>query len=126
MERLDVYTKPRCVQCDATTRRLDQKYNLTEGKDYNTIDITEDQKALIYISQELGHKSAPVVVLSDVNPETGEHTQLIEDFSGYRPDRIDVIVGRLIERTLNEGFTPQEFHDKTPAPHQPVAGRQRN
>ena len=51
-----VYTKPACVQCDATKRQLD---NL--GIDYDTVDITQDQAALEKILA-MGFASAPVVI----------------------------------------------------------------
>ncbi len=65
-----VYSKPRCVQCDATIRRLD-----SHGAPYTVVDITVDPEALEYILG-LGHKQAPVVVVGD------------DHWSGFRPDQI--------------------------------------
>ncbi|WP_323825303.1 glutaredoxin domain-containing protein, partial [Pseudomonas aeruginosa] len=38
---ITVYTKPSCVQCNATYRALDSK-----GIEYNVLDVTEDPAAL--------------------------------------------------------------------------------
>ncbi|WP_277062916.1 glutaredoxin-like protein NrdH [Schaalia cardiffensis] len=68
-----VYTKPRCLQCDATKRTLDK-----QGIDYRSIDITEDADALGYI-KSLGYKQAPVVITDE------------DAWSGFRPDRIKAL-----------------------------------
>ncbi|MFK4362375.1 glutaredoxin-like protein NrdH [Rhodococcus sp. 27YEA6] len=65
-----VYSKPACVQCNATYRALDKA-----GIDYAIIDITEDDEARDYV-MGLGYLQAPVVVAS------GDH------WSGFRPDKI--------------------------------------
>lgn len=67
---ITVYSKPACVQCDATYRALD-KY----GLEYVIVDISSDEIALDYV-KSLGHMQAPVVVAG------------AEHWSGYRPDRI--------------------------------------
>lgn len=67
---ITVYSKPRCVQCDATYRALDKA-----GVEYTTIDVSRDAESLQYILG-LGYQQAPVVVT-----EAGH-------WSGYRPDRI--------------------------------------
>ena len=51
-----VYSKPSCVQCDATKRFLD-KANIP----YTTIDITEDADAYKKVI-DLGFQAAPVVI----------------------------------------------------------------
>lgn len=71
---ITVYSKPRCVQCDATARFLD---NL--GAAYLTIDVTEDVQSLQYVI-ELGYQQVPVVVTPDGH------------WSGYRPDRLKAAV----------------------------------
>lgn len=70
-----IYTKPHCVQCDATKREL-RKRDVT----FAEVDITEDPGSLEYISGELGYVQAPVVVVED---GTGE-----DHWSGFRPDCI--------------------------------------
>ena len=71
-----VYTKPACVQCNATYKALDKA-----GIEYTTVDITEDPAARDYV-MSLGYLQAPVVVTP-----AGDH------WSGFRPDRIKALVG---------------------------------
>ena len=70
MTTITVYTKPACVQCNATFRALDKA-----GVDYAKVDITVDSDARDYV-MGLGYLQAPVVVAG------GQH------WSGFRPDRI--------------------------------------
>jgi glutaredoxin-like protein NrdH len=70
-----VYTKPACVQCNATYKALDK-----QGVEYNIVDITLDSDARDYV-MALGYLQAPVVVAG------GEH------WSGFRPDRIRSLSG---------------------------------
>ena len=72
-----VYSKPACVQCNATYRALDER-----GIAYSVVDMSEDVDALAFV-KGLGYLQAPVVV-SD-----GEH------WSGYRPDKIDALAARI-------------------------------
>ena len=72
---ITVYTKPACVQCNATYKALDNA-----GLDYEIIDITEVPEARDYV-MALGYLQAPVVVVD------GEH------WSGFRPDRIRALAG---------------------------------
>ena len=74
-----VYTKPGCVQCNATYRALDSK-----GVDYRVIDMSEDATALDK-AKSLGYSQAPVVV----DEATGEH------WSGFRPDKIGDLALRI-------------------------------
>lgn len=71
---ITVYTKPSCVQCDATKRHL-AKLNLK----FDTVDITEDQAAYDKIIS-MGFKAAPVVITDD------------ESWAGYQPDKINGLV----------------------------------
>lgn len=73
MNTITVYTKPACVQCNATFRALDKA-----GLDYTKVDINTDTDARGYV-MSLGYLQAPVVVAG------GQH------WSGYRPDRISAI-----------------------------------
>ena len=52
---ITVYTKPSCVQCNATKRALDKA-----GLAYNEVDLTQDAEALEAV-KSLGYQSAPVV-----------------------------------------------------------------
>ncbi|MGJ9371736.1 MULTISPECIES: glutaredoxin-like protein NrdH [Nesterenkonia] len=65
-----VYTKPACVQCNATYRALDKN-----GVTYETVDITQDAEALERL-RGLGYMQAPVVITES------------DHWSGFRPDKI--------------------------------------
>jgi glutaredoxin-like protein NrdH len=65
-----VYTKPACVQCNATYKALDK-----QGIAYEKVDITLDPEARDYV-MGLGYLQAPVVVAGN------------DHWSGFRPDRI--------------------------------------
>lgn len=66
-----VYTKPACVQCNATFKALEK-----QGIEYRKIDVNENAEAYEYVTS-LGYQQVPVVV---VDADT--------HFSGFRPDRI--------------------------------------
>lgn len=65
-----VYTKPACVQCNATYKALDK-----QGVTYDVVDISTNPEARDYV-MALGYLQAPVVVAGD------------DHWSGFRPDRI--------------------------------------
>lgn len=67
---ITVYSKPMCVQCDATKRALNKA-----GLAYETVDVTEDVEALEYV-KSLGYMAAPVVIAGE------------DHWSGFRPDKI--------------------------------------
>lgn len=75
---ITLYTKPSCVQCDATKKHLS---NL--GLSYQIVDLLEDESALATV-KGLGYLAAPVVVVED------------EHWSGYRPDKIEELKGKLL------------------------------
>lgn len=68
-----VYTKPACVQCNATYKALDK-----QGLTYEIVDISEDAQARDFV-MNLGYQQAPVVVAGK------------EHWSGFRPDRIKAL-----------------------------------
>jgi glutaredoxin-like protein NrdH len=68
-----VYTKPGCVQCNATFRALDKA-----EIHYTVIDVATDEQALAYL-QSLGYLQVPVIVAG------------AEHWSGFRPDRIKAL-----------------------------------
>lgn len=68
--KVTVYSKPDCVQCNATYRAL-TKSNI----DYDVVDVTEDQGAYDRIVG-MGFQQVPVVVTDN------------DQWSGYRPDKI--------------------------------------
>jgi glutaredoxin-like protein NrdH len=73
MSQITVYTKPACVQCNATYKALDR-----HGLTYKKVDITLDSNARDYV-MALGYLQAPVVVAGD------------QHWSGYRPDRLSAL-----------------------------------
>ena len=81
-EEITVYSKPSCVQCTATYRKLDEN-----GMHYTLVDVSEDEAALERI-KELGYLQAPVVVAPNGH------------WSGYRPDKIDEVVSIIKESEL--------------------------
>lgn len=66
-----VYSKPACVQCNATYRALD-KMNI----DYEVVDMSKDLNALERV-KELGFQQAPVVVTDN------------DSWSGFNPEKIE-------------------------------------
>lgn len=79
MTELVVYTKPGCVQCNATYRALDKK-----GIEYSSIDVSVAPEDLEKI-RALGYMQAPVVA-KYLDGEVVDH------WSGFRPDKIDELV----------------------------------
>ena len=73
MTTITVYSKPSCVQCDATCRALAKL-----GLAYDVVDIGQDDTARDYV-MSLGYLQAPVVVAGN------------EHWSGFRPDRIKAL-----------------------------------
>jgi glutaredoxin-like protein NrdH len=70
---ITVYTKPACVQCNATYKALDKA-----GVQYTSVDISLNPEARDFV-MALGYLQAPVVVAGD------------EHWSGFRPDRIKAL-----------------------------------
>ncbi|WP_277051059.1 glutaredoxin-like protein NrdH [Ruania albidiflava] len=70
---ITVFSKPACVQCDATYRALKK-----HGLDYEVVDISTDAEALESV-KALGYQQAPVVFAG------GDH------WSGFRPDKIKAL-----------------------------------
>lgn len=67
-----VYSKPGCVQCNATYRALDK-----EGIEYKIVDMSQDLEALDMV-KSLNYQQAPVIY---VDEET--------HWSGFNPDKIE-------------------------------------
>ncbi|AKE40823.1 glutaredoxin-like protein NrdH [Corynebacterium kutscheri] len=74
---ITLYTKPACVQCNATKKALDRA-----GLDYTSVDISIDDEARDYV-MALGYLQAPVVEVD------GEH------WSGFRPERINSLAAQV-------------------------------
>lgn len=75
---ITMYSKPSCVQCNATYRKLDEG-----GLEYEIVDLTQDAAALEAV-KALGHQTAPVVIVR----EGGE---VLDHWGGYRPDKIEAL-----------------------------------
>ncbi|WP_392433623.1 glutaredoxin-like protein NrdH [Yersinia sp. HM-2024] len=69
-----IYSKPDCVQCNATYRAFDK-----QGIAYQVVDLTEDSQALNHI-KSLGYQQVPVIISGD------------DHWSGFRPDKISALV----------------------------------
>ena len=69
-----VYTKPACVQCDATKRTMDKL-----GISYEAIDVTANQDAFDMLVEK-GFKAMPVVNAG------------AEWWSGFNPEKINGLV----------------------------------
>lgn len=68
-----VYSKPSCVQCNATYRALER-----QGVEFSVIDLSEDADAYAMVS-DLGYRQVPVVVAGD------------DHWAGFRPDKISTL-----------------------------------
>lgn len=74
---ITLYSKPRCVQCDATKRAFAK-----QGIVFQEVDLTRDPSALDYV-KGMGFAQAPVVVAGD------------DAWSGFRPDKIKGVATQL-------------------------------
>jgi glutaredoxin-like protein NrdH len=79
---ITVYSKPACVQCEATYRALDKK-----GVEYSVVDITQDAEALELV-RGLGYLQAPVVIADETH------------WSGFRPDQISALAAKVSSVTV--------------------------
>ena len=71
MHLITVYTKPACVQCNATVKAFDKA-----GISYEKIDVHEHPEARDYVLS-LGYLALPVVYVSPA-----------VHWAGFRPDRV--------------------------------------
>lgn len=76
---ITLYTKPACMQCNATKKALDRA-----GLDYTMVDISQDEEARDHVLS-LGYLQAPVVEVDGDNPS---------HWSGFRPERINQLAPR--------------------------------
>lgn len=75
--RVTIYSKPNCVQCNATYKAMDKT-----GVPYNVVDLSQDEQALAAVT-ELGYQQAPVTIISNGDSETDLH------WSGFHPTNIN-------------------------------------
>ena len=71
-ELVTVYSKPACIQCTMIYRALDKP-----GVVYRVVDVTENDAALEYVSEDLGYSAAPSVVVDEHNHWAGFRPELI-------------------------------------------------
>lgn len=76
---ITVYSKPSCVQCDATKKKLKAL-----GLPFRELDLTlPEQEAMLARAKELGHLSAPFVIVNRPGSD--------DLWSGYRPDLLEAL-----------------------------------
>lgn len=80
-----VHTTPGCVQCRMTERALDRR-----GIDYVVVDLSVDEAALARV-RELGHATAPVVVVTDT-----ASGRVADHWAGFKPERIAALPSRAV------------------------------
>lgn len=68
---IKVYSRPRCVQCNATYKKLDEA-----GITYEKVDASQSAEATQFV-KDLGYLEAPVVYVDEFT-----------HWSGFRPDLI--------------------------------------
>lgn len=83
-----MYSRPSCVQCTATVRRLDK--NAVER---TTVDTSQDAQAREF-SMSLGFMQAPVLVVTDADGT------ILDKWSGFNPGKIDEWSEKLSSRIL--------------------------
>lgn len=79
-----VYSKPACVQCTSSMRKLNNM-----GIEYTKTDMSEDPTALAYV-KSLGFMAAPVLIVQDADGN------VIKSWSGFRPDEIDALASDVL------------------------------
>ena len=80
---ITLYTKPACVQCNATKRALKK-----QGLAFDEVDLTQDAEALATV-KSLGYQSAPVVFAN------GDH------WAGFRPDKIKALAVSMASQAIS-------------------------
>ncbi|MGL5952353.1 glutaredoxin-like protein NrdH [Providencia rustigianii] len=73
MTEITIYSKPNCVQCNATYQALDRKQ-----LSYQVIDLSDNNQAIEFI-KKLGYQQLPVVIVGE------------QHWSGFRPDMINTL-----------------------------------
>lgn len=97
--KVTIYTKPDCVQCQATLRRLD-----AAGVSYTLTDLSKDPDMVEHM-RAAGFTTVPIV-------EYGE-----ERFAGYRPDRIKALTQTF--GALSTANADQALHVTAPPRREP-------
>lgn len=79
MSKVTVFSKPHCVQCNATKRALDKA-----SVAHVVIDVSESVAAFDYLSDK-GHSQMPVVEVFDNDGE------LVDSWTGFDPEKIKAL-----------------------------------
>ena len=74
--KVTVYSKTDCMQCNFTKKWLNE-----HGIEYEEFNVEKDEEALNYIKYDLGYQAVPVVV----SPT--------EHWYGFQPDKLAKLVG---------------------------------
>lgn len=77
MKTITVYTQPGCQPCNAVKRWLSRR-----GIDHTIVDVTTSPDDLAAI-KALGYATAPVVIVSNGDPETDLH------WNGFNPNFLE-------------------------------------
>lgn len=77
---IELYSKPMCVQCNQSKKTLDKL-----GLNYVVADVTEDEKAYEFVTQELGYSAAPVLVIKN---DSGD---VVSSWSGFQPEKLEAL-----------------------------------
>jgi glutaredoxin-like protein NrdH len=86
---LTIYTKPAgCFGCTKTKQKFAEA-----GIDFHEVDVTTNQAAFEYITEELGYSQVPVVVYDKESSE--------DHWSGLNPVKIARVIG--IEAAVRQG-----------------------
>lgn len=73
-----VYSKPACVQCNATYKALDKN-----AIEHLSVDLSKDPDAFDLVVS-LGHQAAPVVVVRDGD-------EIVNHWSGFNSENIKAL-----------------------------------
>lgn len=74
-KKVVVYSKPNCVQCNATYRELAKL-----GVDHTVVDVSQDKEAYEKIIA-LGYKSVPVVIVDEDSHWGGFNSSKIKELA---------------------------------------------
>lgn len=75
-----LYSKEHCVQCTASERKLNEQKVVFAHED-----ATTEESLTLIRDLDPGYRSAPVITVAN---EDGE---IIDHWTGYRPDKIDAL-----------------------------------
>ena len=77
---VEVYSKPSCIQCTQSKKRLEQL-----GVEYSETDIFENPEAYKFVTETLKFRAAPVIVIRNSEGE------VVDSWSGFNPEKIATV-----------------------------------